>query len=202
MNQEHIANISQDDSFAQTIDWSPCKKGGASYKSRDLVETRLERLEYKPVFIAKLIPGIFLLNGFCIAFGSLAFPALVQGGNLVPILFGSFTFGLGFFAWRWMNYPIYFDLQRKFASIGYQEEKVRFDDIYAIQLIPETVTQSSRSHGRRRTRRYRSYRSYELNLVLKNSQRVNVVDHGKLDAIRQDAQLLAKLIEVPVWDGI
>ena len=44
--------------------------------------------------------------------------------------------------------------------------------------------------------------SYEINLVLKNGRRVNVADHGDLDSLRADADMLANFLEVPVWDAL
>jgi hypothetical protein len=41
--------------------------------------------------------------------------------------------------------------------------------------------------------------SYELNLVLKDGRRINVVDHGGADKIRTDAATLADFLGVPVW---
>ena len=47
-----------------------------------------------------------------------------------------------------------------------------------------------------------SYYSYELNLVCINGERINIVDHGALHAIREDASILADYLSVPVWDAI
>jgi hypothetical protein len=40
----------------------------------------------------------------------------------------------------------------------------------------------------------------QLNLVLNDGERINVIDHGDLNAVRQDAQTLARLMHVPLWD--
>ena len=66
-----------------------------------------------------------------------------------------------------------------------------FREIHAIQLISEHVSGNKSS-----------YYSYELNLVSRDGVRTNVVDHGKLDQVREDAKTLAEFLEVPVWDGI
>jgi hypothetical protein len=46
-----------------------------------------------------------------------------------------------------------------------------------------------------------SYYSYELNLVLDDGSRINVVDHGNLDRLRSDAQTLSRFLDKPVWDA-
>jgi hypothetical protein len=67
---------------------------------------------------------------------------------------------------------------------------MRFDDIYALQLIKERVrTKNS------------SYSSYELNLIHKDTTRTNLVDHGKYALLQQDAEMLSSVIGVPLWDG-
>ena len=43
--------------------------------------------------------------------------------------------------------------------------------------------------------------SYELNVVLQDGSRRNVVDHGNLDALRADARELAMFLVVPLWDA-
>ncbi len=46
-----------------------------------------------------------------------------------------------------------------------------------------------------------SYYSYEINLVLHNASRVNVIDHGNHQAVIEDAETLAQALGVPLWDG-
>ena len=46
------------------------------------------------------------------------------------------------------------------------------------------------------------YYSYELNLVLEDGSRLNVIDHGNVEAIRADAQKLAAFLGKPLWDAI
>jgi hypothetical protein len=46
-----------------------------------------------------------------------------------------------------------------------------------------------------------SYYSYELNLVLDDGSRINVVDHGNLERLRSDANALSQFLDKPVWDA-
>ena len=61
----------------------------------------------------------------------------------------------------------------------------------AIQLIREYV----RGHEN-------NYYSYELNLICSDGSRINIIDHGSLRKLREDAALLAKYLSIPVWDAI
>lgn len=65
------------------------------------------------------------------------------------------------------------------------------DKIHALQLISERVSGNKSS-----------YLSYELNLVDVDGGRVNVVDHGHLRGIEEDARMLAEFLGKPLWNGI
>ena len=62
--------------------------------------------------------------------------------------------------------------------------------IHALQLLSEFVSGSKSS-----------YYSYELNLVLNDGSRINVVDHGNLERLRSDASALSRFLDKPVWDA-
>jgi hypothetical protein len=65
--------------------------------------------------------------------------------------------------------------------------------IHALQLLPERIYDHT-SH-------IPFYMSYELNLVNHRGDRLNIIDHGILYWIRQDAQNLAQFLNVPLWDA-
>ena len=65
----------------------------------------------------------------------------------------------------------------------------KISDIYALQIIKKRV-RSNRD----------IYDSYELNIVLKNTDRINVINHGVSYIIREDAQEIVDKLRVPVWD--
>ncbi|KFE29417.1 hypothetical protein DN31_3870 [Vibrio mimicus] len=44
-----------------------------------------------------------------------------------------------------------------------------------------------------------SYTSYELNLVFKDGERINIMDHGKGKDIDDSAKNLGKFLNVPIW---
>ena len=104
-------------------------------------------------------------------------------------------FGLGFLAWGcWDLWSL---RQKESRFDRYSSEltqgKKSFDlkNAEAIQLIREYV----RGHEN-------NYYSYELNLICSDGSRINIVDHGALRKLREDAALLAKYLSIPVWDAI
>ena len=103
--------------------------------------------------------------------------------------------GLGFLAFGCWEL---WSLRRKESKFDrYSNEltqgKKSFDlkNAEAIQLIREYVRGSESS-----------YYSYELNLICSDGSRINIVDHGALRKLREDAALLAKYLSIPVWDAI
>jgi len=65
-------------------------------------------------------------------------------------------------------------------------------DIHAIQLISEHCSGTGSSPG---------FTSHELNIVLHDGRRANVIDHGTPDRLRRDAAALGEFLGVPVWDA-
>lgn len=66
---------------------------------------------------------------------------------------------------------------------------IPLSSIYAIQIIPERV--SNKNYA---------FRSYEINLVLDNKKRVNLVDYSDIIAIEESSKKLSEYLGVPVWD--
>ena len=69
--------------------------------------------------------------------------------------------------------------------------------LHAVQVIEEFVSGS----GDEDSGRSNSYDSYEVNLVMSDGKRVNVLDHGSKKAIDEDSKAIAALFDVPLWDG-
>ena len=65
------------------------------------------------------------------------------------------------------------------------------NDIHALQIIPEYIRSDKNS-----------YYSYELNLIFRDGSRENVIDHGNLDCIREDAKKVSQFINRPIWDAV
>jgi hypothetical protein len=83
-----------------------------------------------------------------------------------------------------LNLP-QFNFYTNCCKIGRKE--IPFNDIIALQIIGETVT-----------RKKRSYMSYELNILRSNYTRVNLLDHGNLKQLTNDAIHLSNALNVPV----
>lgn len=194
------------DSVALQTEWNPAKSGGSNFRTHKLVSSDHHRMEFKPTLGTKLFSLIFVIVGI----GVIVIYHIVgmENSDMDPFwemvfihVFGLLFFGAGAGMYYYMATPRVFD---KYASMYWKGHKkpdyiyniessknaVRFSDIHAIQLLAEYI-RSDKS----------SYHSYELNLVLKNGERLNVVDHGSRSKLLEDARLLSEFLNKPIWDA-
>lgn len=194
------------DPLANSIDWVPLKRGGSNFHTHRLIEVDLHRLEFRPTTGAKLFSGLFMTVGvgFPILFLTIGAdsPDMESAWAVLAILlFGALFAGVGGWIYYSMAKPRVFD---KYSSMYWKGHKkpdfiyrpedekkaAMLSTVHAIQLIREYV-KSDKS----------SYYSYELNLVLKDGRRLNVIDHGNKIEILDDARKLGEFLGIPVWTG-
>jgi hypothetical protein len=195
------------DPVALATEWLPAKSGGANFRTHKLKMIDFNRYEFRSSGLALFFYFIFFAVGisvfivFAVNYSKSDIP-LLESDLWMPGLFGLiFTAaGTGMFAYG--AKPIVFDRRAGYFWKCWKapdrafnpdslEEYTRLNDIHALQLLSEYV-RSDKS----------SYHSYELNLILKDGTRINVVDHGDLNRIRDDARTLSDFLGKPVWDAI
>ncbi len=97
----------------------------------------------------------------------------------------------GYFVYRLFSNKVVFD--RRKDSIYYEgddsKSPTRLSSVHAIQIIPAYRANPDVS----------GY-SFEVNLVLNNGERINVMNHGNGKAIDRDTQILGGFLSVPVWE--
>ena len=194
-----------DDPIAMQTDWTPAKGGGANFGTHKLVEVDSHRMEFrasagaKIVYLIFLVIGVAVLIGLTVAVSSGQFS--LHAAMLIPLFVGLIFSAVGGCLLYFGTAPIVFDTKKESfwkgrkspdevpdkASLKYFTE---LEQIHALQLIKEYCRGDKRS-----------YYSYELNLVLKDGKRINVVDHGNEGKLRDDANTLAAFLAKPVWDA-
>ncbi len=197
------------DPLAAQVEWTPTHPRGSSFRTHKLVQLHSDHIEFQPARGLKLFLGIFLFAGafapisfvFALAIsGEMYFPMIIS--VLIPIVMGTVIIIVGYTLYYRHSAPIVFDrysgyfwkgrkAPNEVLNINVIKDACKLGDIHALQLISE-YCQGGKS----------SYYSYELNLVLNTGNRINVVDHGNQDKLRQDAQTLSAFLQVPVWDAI
>ncbi|MCW8831269.1 MAG: hypothetical protein OQK32_07100 [Gammaproteobacteria bacterium] len=197
---------SLNDPLAMQTEWSPAKGGGANFKTHNLVQITPNRIEFQASTGAKLFYLIFALAGVAVLIG---FPVASASSNeiafnidtIMPMLIGFIFLCVGSALFYFGTAPVVFDKTKGYFWKGRKSpdqvaKKIMLksiadlNKIYALQLISEYVRGNKSS-----------YYSYELNLVLKNGKRINVIDHGNQEKLRDDADTLASFLGKPVWDA-
>ncbi|VAX28095.1 hypothetical protein MNBD_IGNAVI01-2953 [hydrothermal vent metagenome] len=208
LSREHVPfDPSQlNDPVAAKTKWTPAKGGGANFKTHNLVQVNMNRMKFSSSLGAKIFYSLFLLMGLGLAVVFL-YQQLAKNNSgftfdlLFPSLFGLFFAVVGGLLLYFGTKPIVFEKSsgyfwkgRKNPETVYNmsevKDYVKLKDIYALQIISEYI-KSSKS----------SYYSYELNLVLNDASRINVIDHGNLKKIRKDTLKLSQFLRKPVWDA-
>jgi hypothetical protein len=186
------------DPVALTTEWKPCNPGGANFRTRALTQYGPRRVGFRPTLGAVLFCAVFAVLGCALLVGALN--ATMSANTRAPVgvlsLVGLAFAGGGLVALYLNTRPIVFDRElgrfwkawrtpRPGVSVG-----VELTSIHALQVISEYCSGKA------------SFYSYELNLVLTDGSRLNVVDHGDLASIRGDAEALASFLGVPLWDPV
>ena len=195
------------DPVADTTEWGPAKRGGSSFKTHKLVYFGGQRLDFKGSIGGIIFGLIFFLAGIGAIVGFSIFMGTSENLEfefpmLIPYVFGTIFSLVGWFMYRSMTAPIVFDKTlghfwkgrkspREVFNIDSIKVHTKLDQIHAIQILSE-YCHTDKSH----------YYSYELNLILKDSSRINVIDHGNLKVLREDANTLADFLGVPIWDVV
>ena len=195
------------DPVAMDTEWGPLRQGGANFQTHRLIRVDRFRMEFRASMVAKLFSMIFLIVGLgiTIGFSRQHFPDgrfSHSVHNLLPTSMGLLFAIAGGVLLYTITAPIVFDKQSEFFWKGRKTPRDTFDkkslkkfaefgEIHALQLISEHCRGNKSS-----------YYSYELNLVLKDGKRINVVDHGNYDKLCEDAETLSQFLERPVWNGI
>lgn len=196
------------DSVAVKTGWSPVRRGGNNIKTHRLIDIGVSRLEFRASTSAKTIPLIILLAGIGLPIAFTA-KSVIHGTfslslmTVPPLLMGVILIIIAGVMWYLLTAPIIFDKTEGYFWKGRKTPQgarenstpsshTRLKDIHALQLISETCWRNED----------RTYRSHELNLVLSDSSRINVVDHGGKENIRDCAGRLSRFLDIPVWDAL
>ncbi len=197
-------NLSQfNDPLAEQTEWTPAKRGGTNIRTHKLVEKTPTRMAFRATSGALFFYLIFLLSGLAVTI-IVPVSALSKGDFkpelLFPIGIGLVFMVIGSCLTYFGTNPIVFDTMSGYFWKGRKDPErvfdinklkhcVRLKEIHALQLLSEYCSGNKSS-----------YYSYELNLILEDGSRLNVVDHGNINKLRKDAAKLSTFLGKPVWD--
>lgn len=196
MDREPFDPASLQDPVALTTAWTPCRPRGTNFRTHVLRPPGPDRLAFRPALGAVLFCSTFIAAGvgIVVAMLSRAGPATPVSTYVVAAVFGLVFGGSGVAVLWSLARPIVFDRKRRLYWKGWAApragvgECVELDAVHALQVISEYC--SGKGSG---------FHSYELNLVLVDGTRRNVVDHDDPARIRRDSRTIANFLAVPLW---
>ena len=194
------------DPLAEQTEWTPAAGGGANFRTHKLVVNDTQRMTFVATVGARLFCMVFLLIGLAVTVG-IPFSQMRHGklsfsfDSIFPAAIGLVFAAIGALLLYFGTRPAVFDKRKGFYWKGRKAPDEVFDrrelkhctelaNIHALQIVSESCHSKNGS-----------YRSYELNLVLKDGTRMNVVDHGNLGKLREDTATLSQFLGIPVWDS-
>lgn len=193
------------DPLAKQIQWKVLKSDGSSFQAYKLVEEGVSRMESEPTLMSKIFSMSFIIIGLAIPFVLNATGYLFEDPDLfymslASIMIALILVGVGVFLFRKLSEKMIFDKLKNRLWVdkpGKGKSKtdlfknaLKLSDIYAIQLISKFLKDN-----------HKSYYIYELNIVMGDTHRYNILRHGNKRQIRRDAKKLAKFLGKPLWDA-
>lgn len=194
----------REDRFAAAVSWKPLLPGGSNVTTHKLEYVSEELVAFASTIGARLFTLAFAgIGGLVFLMGLVL---LNSANNFFPAImmtsFGALFAIVGIWMFFRFDEAIMFDKERGLYWKANKPPRLdrktikrsnccHLEDIAGIQLLEERVRSGQTS-----------FFSYELNLVLADGNRLQVIDHSNLDQIRMDAATLGTFLDVPVWDGI
>lgn len=218
-NKNENLEIDSDDIIIKNTSFTQLIKWWSNIKTHNLIYDQYENIILKTSQYA--LGKILLITSRIAWFISiLAFLLAVLSKDISGMIF-LLPFSIIFILWgRFLFYYItqsfifdfqnwyFYDLRRQKNFYKYwQQEQYRkkiipLNEIHALQIINEQVEYTSNEEDEDGyTRSYSvNFKSYELNLILKDSSRINILDHNNLDEIRNNAEIIANKLWVKIYD--
>jgi len=195
--------ISLNDEIALKTSFKPLKKGGPNLRAHELIEISPRRLEFRVTIQGLLFASLFIILGLSAFIGGIIYMMISKQFDSILIMMMGIAFTAGGFSMYWTaSKPRVFDLDNSYYWIGKKgpqnsNDSCLLSGVYAVQLLAEFVITDHAKSGKRS-----SFYSYELNLVLNDGERMNIIDQDGLQEIREYAKKVSKFLNVPLWDFI
>ncbi|WP_435260753.1 hypothetical protein [Tenacibaculum sp. nBUS_03] len=185
----------KDDVIGKRISWDAIESSGSNFASETFKKTSIGYKITSSSFTKFFAWGFLLvgLNYVVLSFyeyyqfntSPLTF---MKGGKLFFTSGGPFLL-IGCFLILLFSPKVYIHSRKRKIIIG--DQSICFKQVYALQALQKFIEGGS-SRG--------SYFSYELNLVTKNGDRFNLLNHGDKEYLLSDMVKISKLLHVPVWN--
>jgi hypothetical protein len=175
------------DERALGTSWEPLVRGGANFRTNRIVRVGERQLEIRKSFGAYVFGGLFVVVGAVpIVYGVTTVMHGMTGFGLLTIAFGAVFSAVGLStAW-----PTTLRIDGARRCVQLKNEELAFGAISGLQILEEVVKGNKDR-----------YTSFELNVVMRDGSRRNLMDHGDLSGLRADAATIRECLGCPLWDA-
>jgi hypothetical protein len=185
------------------LDWSPAAPSGHPFPTHRIVTSNSTRLELRATPSARRAVGVFgIMSVFFLAIAVGAVLEMIEEGISVTYVLGvSMCLGFGvLLGWLTLGgsygrrifdseHGCYWPAPNVAAARRPPADAVPLANIRGLQITSERVD----------TGEGVIFDAYELNLVLIDGRRVNVIDHAGLAKVHATAEQIASFLRVPLW---
>ncbi|WP_299710370.1 hypothetical protein [uncultured Tenacibaculum sp.] len=183
------------DHIGQQISWNPVKNSGSNFVSTALEETR-SGYKIAPSNFMKYIAWGFIILGINPVVWTFVEAiqlnqetiTFMKAGNLFFTSGGIFMLPGFFLLFQVTPTKIYVNKQKQ--TIKVEGETIGFNQLHALQVLHKFI-QGSKTGG---------YYCYELNLVTKQGERFNLLNHGDKTFMLSDMVKISNALKLPVWN--
>lgn len=191
-----------DDKIAKKTYWSSCSSDRRHSPAYNLVVGD-NRLEYKTSASAYILSYGLMFAG-AMAFVISIFQFIYQNygfSSWLPFFgTGIFFMLIGYMLSRSTSESMVFDKSSQLFSKG-SGRNFGLNKLYAVQLVSIDISNEHNDSDRDFLDfRSNSTRFYELNIVLKNSKRINLTSHTSYSRTMKDAKIISEFLEIPIWN--
>lgn len=194
------------DSFADTVCWKPLVPGGVNEITRTLPVLKERSLILKATLGQQLTTyfgaflGMYLIYILTSVASNVGSPIYSNAIYLISSLVALFII----MNFRDIYTPIIFDKKSGYflrnCKIGESSKRnslkrsCLLSDIYAIQIVSEECIQPQKNG-------FSWFESFEINLILNDSSRLNVIDCANYAHVSKSAGKIGDFLRVPIWNA-
>lgn len=178
------------DPVPDDLDWTPLRAGGAVFRTHRVQHDDV-RFELVPSGSARALIGTSSLIGFVLLIGGVILWRwhADMGALIVGVVMFVVAQILVLLLHRLLDHRHVFDrASGRYSWTRRPAGSLALAELRGLQITNKRVIGPESDHD-----------SEELNLVLANGQRVNVLDHGDTQTLHADAHALATWLGKPLW---
>ncbi len=197
------------DPVAEKTSWLPLNSKADSSLFYSLVRVSATQYRYQYSLLIRIVVVSFGLIGALYLWSGID-SSLSRGiaRSYSYFIIATVCFAFPYYFYKFVNNYKVFDLgfgcywvggkKPKFSGRVTKKNRITYlDKVHAIQILSELIPTNKRTLL---DLKEPSYFSYELNLVLEDGSRVNVLDHNRQAQVLKDASLLSIFLNIPIWD--